>query len=101
MRSIRFPYVNYKSILTPIIPVLVKGKVGWVKVWVYVDSGASYSLFGTQDADRLGIDYRQGREGQMTVGDGSLIPVFFHLEGLKGINRPAGTLPGVAWSACI
>lgn len=83
MRSVIFPYSSYKGILTPIIPIQVKGTYDWIKIWTYVDSGASYSLFGTEEADRLGINYTKGKEGQMTVGDGGLIPVFFHRLKLK------------------
>lgn len=51
MRSVVFPYSSYKGILTPIIPIQVKGAYDWIKIWTYVDSGASYSLFGTEEAE--------------------------------------------------
>ena len=78
MRSVVFPYSSYKKILTPIIPIQVKSSYDWVKIWAYVDSGASCSLFKAKEAERLGLNYKKGKEGEMVVGDGSLIPVFFH-----------------------
>ena len=58
--------MTFKGIATPIIPVEVKGKLGWVRIWAYVDSGASYSLFGVEEAERLGIDFKKGKEGKIT-----------------------------------
>ena len=44
----------------------------------YVDSGAFYSIFSTQDAQLMGLDFRAGRRSSITVGDGNTIPVYFH-----------------------
>lgn len=78
MRPVVFPYSSYKGIAAPIIPIETKGKLGWARIWVYVDSGASYSLFGVEEAERLGIEFKRGREGKITVGDGSMIPFYLH-----------------------
>jgi len=40
----------------------------------YVDSGATYSVFTAQVANRLGLAYRTGRRVYVQVGDGSFIP---------------------------
>lgn len=97
MRSLKFPYSEYKGLKTPIIRFEIKGKTRWVSVWAYVDSGASFSIFSTQEAERLGIDMKQCHENQVTVGDGSLIPVYLkRLElkfGSKKIFAPIGFSP--------
>jgi hypothetical protein len=54
------------------------GAQDWFTLDAYVDSGAFYSIFSIQDAELLGIDYQKGKQGFATVGDGSLIPAFFH-----------------------
>lgn len=92
MRSVSFPYSLYKGFATPIAPIEIKGKPGWVRIWAYVDSGASYSLFGVEEAERLGINFRKGRESKITVGDGSLIPFYLHVLKVK-IGRWEITAP--------
>lgn len=77
-RSIKFPYKSYKNIPCPIITLELKGPKGWFGVDAYIDTGVFYSIFSTQDAELLGIAYRRGRKSFATVGDGSLIPVYFH-----------------------
>ena len=79
LHSITFPYKVYKAIPCPIITVELKGSRGWVGLDAYVDSGAFYSIFSTQDAEFIGIDYRTGKRGGVTVGDSGVIPVFFHV----------------------
>lgn len=76
MRPVRLPYAHYQGRKVPIVPIGIKGPHGWKRVWVYVDSGASTSIFTTVEAKRLGVDYRQGKQTFVTVGDGGLIPVF-------------------------
>ena len=58
----------------PIIPISIL----YEKVWVYVDSGAVYSIFHVRTANRLRIDIKQGRLQMIVVGDGSYIPTYFH-----------------------
>jgi len=58
----------------PIIPIMVQKH----KVWVYVDSGATFSMINAAEAVDLGIDWRNGRRQMVVVGDGSFIPVFIH-----------------------
>lgn len=49
----------------------------------FVDSGAAFSVFDKDEALRLGLDYKKGRELMMVVGDGSYIPVYIHRLSLK------------------
>lgn len=44
----------------------------------YVDSGASYSIFRAEITDILGLRLEKGEKIYVTVGDGSLIPVYLH-----------------------
>jgi predicted aspartyl protease len=50
----------------------------WHPVEAYVDTGATYSVFTAQVADRLGLSYRTGRKVYVQVGDGGFIPVYLH-----------------------
>lgn len=77
MPSLKFRYGVYKDVSVPIIPLQVESD-GWHEIWAYVDSGASYSILKVQEAERLDIDIYSGKEQMITVGDGSLIPVYLH-----------------------
>ena len=58
----------------PIIPVSINGH----KLWVFVDSGATFSMLSVDEAERIGIDWQSGRRQMIVVGDGSYIPTFIH-----------------------
>ena len=58
----------------PIIPITIQNH----KVWVYVDSGATFSMIGAAEASDMGIDWQSGKRQMVVVGDGSFIPVFIH-----------------------
>ena len=74
MPIIEFPYILHKQYLMPIIPLLVEDH----KLWAFVDSGATFSIFSIDDARRIGIDWDKGRRQMIVVGDGSYIPTYFH-----------------------
>ncbi|OIN97314.1 hypothetical protein AUJ66_03735 [Candidatus Desantisbacteria bacterium CG1_02_38_46] len=79
MRPLTFPYISlHGKHPLPIIPLELKGPLGWKETMAYVDSGASFSIFSINEAHRLGIDYITGKEFMITVGDGSSIPVYLH-----------------------
>jgi len=72
---------NYKrlgDIRVPIITLAIKYGDRWYPVEAYMDSGATYSVFTAQVANRIGLDYRTGRRIFVQVGDGSFIPVYLH-----------------------
>jgi len=48
------------------------------RVWVYVDSGAIFTILKTDEAHRLGIDWQKGQPQMIVVGDGSFIPTYIH-----------------------
>jgi predicted aspartyl protease len=58
----------------PIIPISINGH----KLWVFVDSGATFSILTVDEGERIGIDWQSGRRQMIVVGDGSYIPTFFH-----------------------
>ncbi len=74
MSLIEFPYTLPKGYAMPIIPITLLAQ----KVWVFVDSGATFTILNAGEASRLGIDWRSGRPRMIVVGDGSYIPVYFH-----------------------
>ena len=74
----KYPYMLFKGRYLPIIPLDLKGS-DWVEFNAYVDSGASYSVFHSDIAEILELDYEDGEKKYITVGDGSLITVFKHL----------------------
>ena len=74
MPAIEFPYTFHKGYLMPIIPITIQNH----KVWVYVDSGATFSMVNAAEARDMGIDWQSGRLQMVVVGDGSFIPVFIH-----------------------
>jgi hypothetical protein len=58
----------------PIIPVTILSH----KVWVFVDSGATFTILNIDAAKRIGIDWQTGRTQMIVVGDRSYIPAYFH-----------------------
>jgi hypothetical protein len=74
MSLIEFPYTLHKGYLLPIIPVTILSH--WV--WVFVDSGAAFTILSVDDASRIGVEWQKGRQQMIMVGDGSLIPAYFH-----------------------
>jgi hypothetical protein len=72
--AVEFAYMRHKGYLMPIIPITIQNH----KVWVYVDSGATFSMIGAAEANDMGIDWQSGRRQMVVVGDGSFIPVFVH-----------------------
>jgi hypothetical protein len=74
MSIIEFPYTLYKGYLLPIIPITVLNH--WV--WVFVDSGAAFTILNVDDVKGIGIDWQRGSPQMIMVGDGDFIPVYFH-----------------------
>ncbi len=74
MSVIEFPYTRHKGYLMPIIPVSISN----YRFWVYVDSGATYSIINAYEAEDIDIKWSEGKKQMIVVGDGSFIPVYFH-----------------------
>jgi hypothetical protein len=83
MRGIIFPYKAYKGYFCPIINFGVRGPAGWIFAEAYVDSGAFCSILSAREASGLGIDWQKVKPAYVTVGDGSLMPVFYHILPIK------------------
>ena len=62
--------------MVPMIPIKMKRKEDWLEFWAFVDSGATYSIFASKEAEGLGIEMKQGKRTMVVVGDGSYIPVY-------------------------
>jgi hypothetical protein len=75
----RIPYVQFRGKFSPIVPIRLKHRNGeWTEFKAYVDSGASYSIFRAEIADILELKLEDGEKAYVTVGNGSLIPVYSH-----------------------
>jgi len=71
---IAFPCTLHKGYLLPIISISINSH----KVWVFVDSGATFTILSVDDAERIGVNWQTGRRQMIVVGDGSFIPTFIH-----------------------
>ena len=59
-----FPYVDDE----PIVPLDIKSKKGiWIEFYAYIDSGAGFSVFHSDDAKALGLKLEDGRKIFFTV----------------------------------
>lgn len=75
----RFPYFRVApGYFAPIVPLKIYGRSGWVSFEAYIDSGASFSIFGADRAEILGIDYTKGKRFFLTVGDGDRLEVYLY-----------------------
>lgn len=78
MPVVTYRYKELRGLRVPIVTLAIRYRDRWHPVEAYVDSGATYSVFTVQVADRLGLAYRSGRRTYVQVGDGSFIPVYLH-----------------------
>jgi len=78
MPVVTYRYKELRGLRVPIVTLAIRYRDRWHPVEAYVDSGATYSVFTVQVADRLGLGYRSGRRTYVQVGDGSFIPVYLH-----------------------
>jgi predicted aspartyl protease len=72
----RFAYSVFHNTKAPVIPVQVRGGGRWHKVWVYVDTGASFTIFHTFEARRLGVNLKRCRRYHIVAAGGGKIPVY-------------------------
>jgi predicted aspartyl protease len=78
MSIVTYQYKRLKDLKVPIITLAIRYGEMWHPVEAYVDTGATYSVFTAQVADRLGLSYRTGRKVYVQVGDVGFIPVYLH-----------------------
>jgi hypothetical protein len=77
---------RYKPMLGRLSPTATIGLCldgTWRRVDVYVDSGAAYSIIHGDFARDIGFNFEQGQRILVTVGNGSLIPVYLHRVALQ------------------
>lgn len=75
----KYPYIQFRNRFLPIIPIRFRlGNNDWVEFKAYADSGAGYSVFHESVIEILGLELEDGYKEYVTVGDGSLIPVYTH-----------------------
>ncbi len=77
MRRLEFPYAYYKGVYVPAIPIQLHHNDEWFGFWAYLDSGATYSIFSTREALRMGLDLSSAQERLILVGDGTTISASF------------------------
>ena len=76
MSTVEFPYTIYKEHKLPMVPLRIKSKDKWHEVWMFVDSGATYSILSAKESGRLDIDHKTGEKIFVKVGDGAYISVY-------------------------
>jgi predicted aspartyl protease len=71
---VEFPYILHKGYLLPLIPIIIFDHI----FWVYVDSGATYTILNAREAEDIGFKWWEGKKEMIVVGDGSFIPIYLH-----------------------
>ena len=69
MPIIEFPYIIYKEHRLPMVPVRIKSDDKWHEIWMFVDSGATYTILNARESKRLDIDHKTGDKIFVKVGD--------------------------------
>jgi len=72
----KFSYMKLRGRDLPVIPLRIRGKEEWVGYNAFVDSGAGFSVFGSEVAEDLGLKLEDEGKKYVTVGDGSLMAVY-------------------------
>ena len=76
MPALEFPYATYKEHTLPIVPINIRSGNRWHEMWMFVDSGATYSILNAKECKRLDLDFRTGEKMFVKVGDGGYISVY-------------------------
>lgn len=71
-------YTHVDGQLQPMIRFALSCNGRTTSVEAYVDSGATFSLFSPDEAERLGIEYRSGRLTWVRSVGGAFVPVYLH-----------------------
>ena len=83
MKEYIYPYRSIRGISSPIIPVKIMKGDKIARIYTYVDSGATYSVFSDDEAEKLGIDMETGEERYLITGDGGSILIYLHEIGIE------------------
>lgn len=74
----KFDYCYSDGAFLPIISLKLNGKDGGVEFLAFVDTGASYSIFQADVAEILGLNFKDGEEKDLVIGDGDKLKVHIH-----------------------
>ncbi len=74
----RFPYRRYRGALSPVVPIEVRAKKRWRRIFAYVDSGAAYSILTVATARRLGLMRIKARRLAVTTSGGQTQKISLH-----------------------
>lgn len=93
MVSLTFKYEQIADKFYPIVPVELKSKNKTILTRAYVDSGASFSIFDSEIAEYLGIDYLKGNK-VFPAGIGGHIRAYLNdvVLNIKGVEIPCKVL---------
>ena len=79
LRLVEFPYLkDAQGRYAPIVYLQVWTGSHWLYLQAYVDSGASWSVFHLDVAQLLGISLSRAKRRYVTLGNGSVLPVYLH-----------------------
>lgn len=77
LKSVAFPYLkDAQGRHAPIVYLQAWTGNRWLYLQAYVDSGASWSVFHLDVAQLLGIKLSQAKRRYVTLGNGSVLPVY-------------------------
>jgi len=82
-QTLRFPYQYLRGRYSPVVRVALFHDHAQTADRAYVDSGATYSIFDPEIAERLGINLRSGKTASVVSLEGQSFPVYLHPVGLR------------------
>jgi hypothetical protein len=82
MKEYTCPYRIIRGISSPIIPIKIMKDDKIARVYAYVDSGTTYSVFSADEAEKLDIAMETGQERYLITGDGGSILIYLHEIGI-------------------
>ncbi len=79
LSRVEFPYLkDAAGHYAPIVYVQVWTGNRWLYLQTYVDSGASWTIFHVDVAQLLGVKLSRTKRRYMSLGNGSVLPVYLH-----------------------
>ena len=77
LRRVEFPYMkDAQGRFAPIVYLQAWTGNRWLYLQAYVDSGAAWSIFHADVAQLLGIKLNRTRRHYMSLGNGSVLPIY-------------------------
>lgn len=91
---IRIPYATIRGYSAPVVPLDLFHNRARTTTLAYVDSGALYSIFKSDVAERLELNLTSGAHAWVKGLDGIQIPIYLHRVGLRLANVQINTTIG-------